>query len=101
MGAALLSNPDTACDIIRTLSTNLSVPGQYRRAFLLFSPSSRLVVTAKIRVLETMEETVTFMKRLEEAGAAAITGPFPHQSSPSPFPHLPLSSSSNQIHLIK
>lgn len=27
MGASLLTNPEKACEIIRTLSSNLSIPG--------------------------------------------------------------------------
>jgi tRNA-dihydrouridine synthase 1 len=57
MGAALLSNQDNACNIISNLSQNLSIP-----------------VTAKIRILDSVEATADFMKRLEAAGAAAITG---------------------------
>ena len=57
MGAALLSNQDNACNIISNLSKNLSIP-----------------VTAKIRILDSIETTADFMKRLEAAGAAAITG---------------------------
>jgi tRNA-dihydrouridine synthase 2 len=56
MGAALLENQEVACEIIRTLSSNLSIP-----------------VTAKIRIVNTMEETITFIKKLQEAGAAAVT----------------------------
>lgn len=56
MGAALLENQEVACNIIRTLSSSLSIP-----------------VTAKIRIINTVEETITFIKKLEEAGAAAVT----------------------------
>jgi tRNA-dihydrouridine synthase len=72
MGASLLSNPDTACDIIRTLSSSLSLPGECGSGNL--DTLSRLLVTAKIRLLETIEDTIAFMRRLQEAGAAAITG---------------------------
>ena len=57
MGAALLSNQDNACNIVSNLSKNLSIP-----------------VSAKIRILDTIDETVLFMKRLEKAGASAISG---------------------------
>jgi tRNA-dihydrouridine synthase 1 len=57
MGAALLTNQDNACNIISNLSQHLSIP-----------------VTAKIRILDSVEATADFMKRLEAAGAAAITG---------------------------
>jgi tRNA-dihydrouridine synthase 2 len=56
MGAALLTNPDLACDIVRTLCAGVSVP-----------------VSVKIRLLETTEQTVELAKRLEAAGAAALT----------------------------
>ena len=57
MGAALLSNQDNACQIVANLSRNLSIP-----------------VSAKIRILDSVAATADFMKRLEAAGAAAITG---------------------------
>jgi Dihydrouridine synthase (Dus) len=56
MGAALLTNPDLACEIVRTLCAGVSVP-----------------VSVKIRLLETTEQTVELAKRLEAAGAAALT----------------------------
>ncbi|KAG5180339.1 hypothetical protein JKP88DRAFT_152987, partial [Tribonema minus] len=56
MGAALLTNPDVACDIIATLRRALPVP-----------------VTAKIRLLDTAAATVELARRLEAAGAAALT----------------------------
>jgi tRNA-dihydrouridine synthase len=76
MGASLLSNPDTACDIIRTLSSSLSLPGECRpsAALVICTRTQDFVVTAKIRLLETIEDTIAFMRRLQEAGAAAITG---------------------------
>lgn len=55
MGAALLKKQDVACEIVRTLSSNLSIP-----------------VSAKIRLLETTEATIAFAKALQEAGAVAI-----------------------------
>lgn len=33
-----------------------------------------LLVTAKIRLLQTTEETISFMRKLQDAGATAITG---------------------------
>ena len=56
MGAALLGEPDLACDIIRTLKRGLSIP-----------------VTAKIRLLSTVQQTIDFIHRLEEAGVDAVT----------------------------
>ena len=56
MGAALLENQEIACDIIRTLSSNLSIP-----------------ITAKIRIVNSIEKTISFIKKLEEAGVAAVT----------------------------
>lgn len=57
MGAALLADQDNACSIISNLSSNLSIP-----------------VSAKIRILDSLEATAAFMRRLEAAGASAITG---------------------------
>ncbi len=56
MGAALLSTPHVAADIIRTLLRELSIP-----------------ITAKIRILPTVQGTVELCRRLENAGAAAIS----------------------------
>ncbi|CAM9388132.1 unnamed protein product, partial [Choristocarpus tenellus] len=56
MGAALLKKPEVAADIIGTLRRNLSVP-----------------VTSKIRLLDNAEDTVEFSRRLEKAGAGALT----------------------------
>nr|XP_018899907.1 PREDICTED: tRNA-dihydrouridine(20) synthase [NAD(P)+]-like [Bemisia tabaci] len=55
MGAALLSNPDKACSILKNLVRNLAIP-----------------VTCKIRVLDTIEETVELSKKLSECGIAAL-----------------------------
>ncbi|KAL8437966.1 hypothetical protein ACSSS7_000536 [Eimeria intestinalis] len=55
MGAALLSTPDVAMDILKTLRRNVSCP-----------------VTCKIRLLDTMEETVDFARKCESTGIAAI-----------------------------
>jgi tRNA-dihydrouridine synthase 2 len=55
-GAALLSNPLNACAIVRILSENLKIP-----------------ITCKIRLLDTVSETIQFIRQLEEAGVSAIT----------------------------
>ncbi|CAM9478716.1 unnamed protein product, partial [Laminaria digitata] len=56
MGAALLKRPEIAADIVGTLRRNLSVP-----------------VSAKIRLLASPSETVEFARRMEKAGACALT----------------------------
>ncbi|CAM9232122.1 unnamed protein product [Hapterophycus canaliculatus] len=56
MGAALLRRPEVAADIVGTLRRNLSVP-----------------VSVKIRLLDTPSATVEFAKRMEKAGACALT----------------------------
>jgi len=56
-GAFLLDEPERCRDIVKVLSSNLSIP-----------------VTAKIRVFEDEERTIQFCKMLEEAGASCITG---------------------------
>jgi len=55
MGAALLSKPDTARDIITTLTRNLPNP-----------------ITAKVRMLGSTQTTVDFLRLLQQAGAAAV-----------------------------
>lgn len=55
MGSALLSDPDRACDIIKTLRRNLSVP-----------------VSAKVRLLKDTNATLDFCQALIGAGAQAI-----------------------------
>ncbi|OQR97239.1 tRNA-dihydrouridine synthase [Achlya hypogyna] len=59
MGIALMSKPEVASDIIKTLKRNLNIP-----------------VSCKIRIKETPSETVSyqidFAKGMEQAGAAAI-----------------------------
>uniref|UniRef100_A0A4W4E9G5 DRBM domain-containing protein n=1 Tax=Electrophorus electricus TaxID=8005 RepID=A0A4W4E9G5_ELEEL len=55
MGSALLSNPDKIEAILTTLVRGVSKP-----------------VTCKIRILPTMEETVSLVKRIEKTGVAAI-----------------------------
>ena len=56
MGATLLADQDRATDIIRTLKRGLSMP-----------------VTAKVRLLATMEETISLLRNLQAAGADAVT----------------------------
>ncbi|KAH6555966.1 hypothetical protein KP509_1Z213500 [Ceratopteris richardii] len=55
MGAALLSRPEIAHDILSTLRRNLNIP-----------------ITCKIRLLKTPEATVDLAKRLEKTGISAI-----------------------------
>ncbi|KAE8912923.1 hypothetical protein PF005_g10569 [Phytophthora fragariae] len=55
MGAALLRKPEVACDIIKTLRRNLSIP-----------------VSCKIRFLPEIQDTIDTAKRLEDAGAYAV-----------------------------
>ncbi|XP_063730939.1 tRNA-dihydrouridine(20) synthase [NAD(P)+]-like [Eleginops maclovinus] len=55
MGAALLSDPDKIVAILRMLVTGVSIP-----------------VTCKIRILPTVEETVSLVRRIEETGVAAV-----------------------------
>ncbi|XP_039209430.1 tRNA-dihydrouridine(20) synthase [NAD(P)+]-like isoform X1 [Crotalus tigris] len=55
MGAALLSDPDRIESILTTLVKGVSKP-----------------VTCKIRILSSEEETVRLVKRIEQAGVAAI-----------------------------
>lgn len=56
MGAALLTRPETALDILTTLRRNLDIP-----------------ITCKIRLLKTPEATIELAKRLEKTGISAIT----------------------------
>ncbi|XP_062857781.1 tRNA-dihydrouridine(20) synthase [NAD(P)+]-like [Trichomycterus rosablanca] len=55
MGSALLSDPDKIEAILTTLVKGISKP-----------------VTCKIRILPTVEETVSLVKRIEKTGVAAI-----------------------------
>ncbi|KAL8439592.1 hypothetical protein Efla_003805 [Eimeria flavescens] len=55
MGAALLQTPDVAMDILKTLIRNVSCP-----------------VTCKIRLLDTLEDTVDFARKCESTGITAI-----------------------------
>ncbi len=56
MGAALLKDQDRAISIVKTLKSGLCIP-----------------VTVKVRLLETMEATVTLLRNLQGAGADAVT----------------------------
>ncbi|XP_066595758.1 tRNA-dihydrouridine(20) synthase [NAD(P)+]-like [Prorops nasuta] len=55
MGAALLSKPEKAKQILETLVKNLKIP-----------------ITCKIRVLENLEDTIKLVKSFELTGIAAI-----------------------------
>lgn len=55
MGAALLSDPDKAVDILEKLVNNLVIP-----------------VTCKVRVLPDVDDTIKLCRRLQETGIAAI-----------------------------
>ncbi|XP_034828139.1 tRNA-dihydrouridine(20) synthase [NAD(P)+]-like isoform X1 [Maniola hyperantus] len=55
MGVALLQNSDKACQILKTLVDNLSIP-----------------VTCKIRIFETPEKTLEVVKKLVNTGISAI-----------------------------
>ncbi|MGM0770529.1 MAG: tRNA-dihydrouridine synthase family protein [Halobacteriota archaeon] len=55
-GSALLHSPDLVSDIISDLYKNVSTP-----------------LTAKIRILESMDDTLDIANRLEEAGVCGIT----------------------------
>lgn len=55
MGSELLKDVERACDIVRTLRRNLSIP-----------------VSCKIRLLKDTESTIDFVKALQQAGANAI-----------------------------
>ncbi|XP_075996589.1 tRNA-dihydrouridine(20) synthase [NAD(P)+]-like [Genypterus blacodes] len=55
MGAALLSDPDKIEAILRKLVTGISKP-----------------VTCKIRILATVEETISLVRRIERTGVAAV-----------------------------
>uniref|UniRef100_A0AAY4DN47 DRBM domain-containing protein n=1 Tax=Denticeps clupeoides TaxID=299321 RepID=A0AAY4DN47_9TELE len=55
MGAALLADPDKIESILSTLVKGVSKP-----------------VTCKIRILPTLEETVSLVKRIEKTGVSAI-----------------------------
>ncbi|XP_017109267.1 tRNA-dihydrouridine(20) synthase [NAD(P)+]-like [Drosophila bipectinata] len=55
MGAALLSEPDKAAVILRTLCSNLDIP-----------------VTCKIRILPDVDDTIRLVQKLADTGIAAI-----------------------------
>lgn len=55
MGVALLSNPEVACNILKTLVENLSIP-----------------VTCKIRILDSAEDTLALVKKFVSTGIKAI-----------------------------
>ncbi|XP_059190887.1 tRNA-dihydrouridine(20) synthase [NAD(P)+]-like [Centropristis striata] len=55
MGAALLSHPDKIEAILRKLVAGVSIP-----------------VTCKIRILPTLEETISLVRRIEKTGITAI-----------------------------
>ncbi|XP_073328977.1 tRNA-dihydrouridine(20) synthase [NAD(P)+]-like [Pagrus major] len=55
MGAALLSDPDKIEAILKKLVTGVSIP-----------------VTCKIRILPSVEETVSLVRRIEKTGVAAV-----------------------------
>eukprot|EP01138_Halocafeteria_seosinensis_P014811 gb/GECG01015119.1/.p1 GENE.gb/GECG01015119.1/~~gb/GECG01015119.1/.p1 ORF type:complete len:473 (+),score=69.81 gb/GECG01015119.1/:1-1419(+) len=56
MGAALLKKPELLCDIIRALKHECDIP-----------------VSCKIRLLDTTEETIDLMRRVEQAGVCFIS----------------------------
>lgn len=76
MGAALLSSPSTAQNIISSVRDAVDIP-----------------VTCKIRVRENVEETLSFCKLMVESGVAAIAV---HGRTAKQRPQHP-----NQVHLIK
>ncbi|KAJ3331663.1 hypothetical protein HDU76_002578 [Blyttiomyces sp. JEL0837] len=55
MGAHLLSHPDRLCSILTALVENVPVP-----------------ITCKIRMLETTEQTIQLVQRIEKTGVRAI-----------------------------
>ena len=55
MGAALLTNPDLIKDILDTLVRNLNVP-----------------ITAKIRLLPDVKDTIQLMNIIQNTGVKAI-----------------------------
>ena len=56
MGACLLSDVEKASSIIRHLATHLTIP-----------------VMAKIRILDTVADTIAFIQALQAAGCSAVT----------------------------
>ncbi|KAI8616486.1 hypothetical protein BC830DRAFT_1054030, partial [Chytriomyces sp. MP71] len=55
MGAALLSHPDRLCEILTALVESVPLP-----------------ITAKIRMLESREDTIALVQRIERTGVSAI-----------------------------
>lgn len=55
MGVALMGQPEKACNILKTLVSNLSIP-----------------VSCKIRILNTAEETLELVEKLVSTGIKAI-----------------------------
>jgi tRNA-dihydrouridine synthase 1 len=55
-GSFLLEEPDLVCSLVRILHENLNIP-----------------VTAKIRLLPKLEDTIALAKRIQEAGASVLT----------------------------
>lgn len=55
MGTALLSNPDKAKTILKTLVDNIKIP-----------------ITCKIRVLENLDDTLNLVQNLASTGISAI-----------------------------
>eukprot|EP00299_Pterocystis_sp_00344_P006077 c1783_g1_i1.p1 GENE.c1783_g1_i1~~c1783_g1_i1.p1 ORF type:complete len:362 (+),score=44.97 c1783_g1_i1:1-1086(+) len=55
-GAFLLEEPDLICSLVRILHENLKIP-----------------VTAKIRLLPKLEQTISLALRIQEAGASILT----------------------------
>eukprot|EP00939_MAST-03C_sp_MAST-3C-sp1_P005020 g5020.t1 len=95
MGCALLRKPETACDIIRTLRRNLSIPVSCKMRMLDASAGERIDCVASEQIksrrnrkkkgntdigtllaIEDLDEavrsTARFMRQMEAAGAAAI-----------------------------
>ena len=70
MGAALLKKPHQAMAIIRALKASFPT----------------MPVVAKIRLLDTVEDTVALMRSLEQAGCAAISVHVRHVSQRSSVP---------------
>lgn len=55
MGVALMGQPEKACNILKTLASNLSIP-----------------VSCKIRILKTAEATLDLVEKLISTGIKAI-----------------------------
>lgn len=71
MGAALLSDPTRLCSILKALKDNLAVP-----------------VTCKIRILPSIDDTLTLVKAISETGVDALAVHCrTRQEGPSDKPH--------------